>query len=239
LRIPHKNRIFLWVGGENAQNSKIEPISVERQEVDFGKIVRLYGPSIYDQARRILGNRQDAEEATQDAFLTLSKDLPKFRGKSRLSTWIYTLTKRVCLKHLRKPRHVHVSVSDDDGADMIADPEPDPAQALASAEGAQIIARLISRLPGKDATAAKLFFLDRRGYLEISADMNLPRGTVATMIHRSRKCVRTMLLKANPGVVPVGVADDIVSGIADGRADDTAHTKKGKAGRKARPRRRK
>ena len=71
-------------------------------EFDLRRLITEHQDRVYNQAFRMLGNKEDAEEATQDVFLLVHRKRGEFRGESMISPWIYRLTANVCITRLRK-----------------------------------------------------------------------------------------------------------------------------------------
>ena len=167
----------------------------------FETILTEYQDRVYNQAYRMLGNREDAEEATQDIFLSIHKSLGDFRGDSKVSTWIYRIVSNVCISRLRKKQLEIISLDDplgDDGA-TIADIIPDTGQnqlrAMESEETAVMVRALVKKLPPDWAMAISLCHFDDLSYDEIAEVMDIPKATVATYIFRGRKQLAQMLMK--------------------------------------------
>ena len=76
----------------------------DRAVPDFEDIVAEYGDLVYNLAYRILGNSADAEDAAQDAFLSAYRNFHRFRGDSKVSTWLYRIATNAALMKLRKDR---------------------------------------------------------------------------------------------------------------------------------------
>ena len=70
----------------------------------FGELVSLYENKILNYCYRMLGNRTDAEDATQEVFVKLYRFLGSFTGQSAFSTWLYKIASNVCLDFLRKSK---------------------------------------------------------------------------------------------------------------------------------------
>ena len=70
----------------------------------FEDIVTEYGDFVCNLTYRILGNHADAEDAAQDAFLAAYRNFERFRGESRISTWLYRIATNSALMKLRKER---------------------------------------------------------------------------------------------------------------------------------------
>src|SRR5579859_993441 len=71
----------------------------------FEKLVRAYETMVYRVAFRFLGNPTDASDVAQEVFLRVHKSLPKFRGDSSLSTWIYAITANLSRNAIRSKRN--------------------------------------------------------------------------------------------------------------------------------------
>lgn len=162
-------------------------------EVDFREILDSYQGRVYNQAFRMLGSHEDAEEATQDVFLRIHRSLTDFRGDSKLSTWIYRITANVCINRMRKTRMDTIGLDepfDVDGRtaiEFIADESHNPEIQRESEEMAELVRTQVRRLPPKWAMALSLHHFDDLSYDEIAEAMKIPRATVATYIFRARK----------------------------------------------------
>ena len=73
-------------------------------ELDFESIVDQYGDFVYNLTYRVLGNHADAEDAAQDAFLAAYRNFHRFRGESKVTTWLYRIAVNAALMKLRKDR---------------------------------------------------------------------------------------------------------------------------------------
>ncbi len=79
----------------------------------FAELVRRHSRLVYRVAFRLSGNHSDAEEISQDAFLQLHRKLDSFKGDSKFSTWLYSVTLNAALMHLReRRRHVAERIND-------------------------------------------------------------------------------------------------------------------------------
>ena len=160
--------------------------------MDFDSIVEHFAERIFNQALRVLGNREDAEEAATDVFMRIHRGLSGFRGESQLSTWIWRITANVCLTRKARKRIQMVSL---DAGEFREDPRDDernsnPDKRLFAQEGGEELASLIAELPDQEASAIALFYLQEMKYDEIAAILQIPPGTVATLLHRGRERLR-------------------------------------------------
>lgn len=164
------------------------PYSLEK----FTGIVKEYQNRVYNQAYRMLGNSEDAEETTQDIFLKVYHSLTDFRGDSALSTWIYRITANECISRLRKKQLKVTSMDEPIGEDgetfaaFIADDGEGPEETVMRSEMDEIIRDEVQNLPPNWAMAISLFHFDDLSYDEIAEAMDIPRATVGTYILRGR-----------------------------------------------------
>ncbi len=167
---------------------------------NFQKLLADYQDRVYNQAYRMLGHHEDAEEATQDIFMSIYHSLGRFRGESKVSTWIYRITSNECISRLRK-KQLETSSLDEpfeaDGrtlSDIIPDSGSDPETFLETSETAELIRSQVRRLPANWAMALSLYHFDDLSYDEIADVMDIPKATVATYILRGRKQLAQWLI---------------------------------------------
>jgi len=177
----------------NATFPKPEPASVNPAD-EFRTILYEYQDRVYNQAFRMLGNQEDAEEAAQDIFLKVFNSLEEFRGESKISTWIYKITSNVCISRLRKKqldiRSMDEPLGEDDGAslgDVLHDGSAGADEMLETEEMKEYIRAKVCELPPDWAMALSLYHFDDKSYDEIADVMGIPKATVATYIFRGRK----------------------------------------------------
>src|SRR5690606_9336571 len=68
----------------------------------FSVLVDVYKDLVFTLAIRMLKNREEAEEVSQDTFIKIYKALPKFKGDSKFSTWVYKVAYHSCLDRIKK-----------------------------------------------------------------------------------------------------------------------------------------
>jgi RNA polymerase sigma-70 factor, ECF subfamily len=167
----------------------------EGRPLDYQKLVADFSGSIYRQAHRILGSRQDAEDATQEVFLKLYRALGDFRGESQIATWIYRITFNVCVSMRQKRRRDHPLAleAEDERLSEIPDPGAGPDDRLAERDRRERLATCIAELPEREAAAITLFYMEEKSYADISRILEIPTGSVATALHNGRERLRRLL----------------------------------------------
>ena len=83
---------------------------VSGDRAEFARLVDTYSPHIYRLALKMLQNPQDAEDILQETFIKAHRALPKFEGRSKLSTWLYRIATNEALMFLRKQKSIQISV---------------------------------------------------------------------------------------------------------------------------------
>lgn len=179
----------------------------------FEAIVDDYQRRLYGFALRMTGNREDAEEIVQDAFVrayrALGKMSPEQRADLRLQPWLYTITLNVTRNRLRSKRPTNVAL------DALADPDailreshegpPQPEKIVEQNAEIALVERALLQLPMHLRAAATLRFIEGRSHPEIAEILNQPIGTVKSHVHRAVRILRRILGPQIGRFVPEGV----------------------------------
>lgn len=166
-------------------NDTIEVVKADRRagvELSFEHIYETYRGRVFGTAYRMLSNRADAEDVTQDVFVKVFKKLKSFRGDSAVSTWIYRIAINACLD-FRRRRKLRQAVSLDDGLEVGSTPLS--------------VTRLIeSALPKMAEGYRQVFVLhDIQGlkHQEIGKVLGITDGASKSQLHRARAFLRREL----------------------------------------------
>lgn len=167
----------------------------------FEHLVHAYEKTVYNLALRTLGNREDAEDVTQEAFLKAYRSLDSFRGDSKFSVWLYRIVSNLCLDLLRsrqrKPTQ-SLTVEDDDGETgelEISDDHFSPERLLDRKLTRESVQRGLAALPDDARQILLLRELQGMSYEEIAQALDLEPGTVKSRIFRARKKLCAFLLQ--------------------------------------------
>jgi RNA polymerase sigma-70 factor, ECF subfamily len=151
----------------------------------FEELVRCYQHRIYGVALRMLGNRADAEEVSQEVFLRAYQSVAGFRGDSKLSTWLYAIASRLCLNRLAG-RRLRPAPQSEDRLLRIEAAEGDPGDHAERTELEAALQRAIAELPEERRIAVVLRDLEGLPYEEIAQALGVELGTVRSRLHRAR-----------------------------------------------------
>ena len=152
----------------------------------FAILVGRYSGKVFPLIERICGNREDAEELTQDAFVKAYEHLHKFRRESTFSTWIYRIAYNTAISHTRK-RHFRMGEWQDERMktdELLFLPEEGPEE---KEEQLQRLEQALEALPPDDRALVLLYYHEDRPVGEIARITGLSESNVKTRLHRIRK----------------------------------------------------
>jgi RNA polymerase sigma-70 factor (ECF subfamily) len=153
----------------------------------FEALLAAYQDKVFRLAYSMLGDRAQAEDAAQESFLRIWKSMDRFRGDSTLSTWIFSITRNVCLTAISKRRQSTSIEKAEQG-------KPDPP------DRQRDVLRLVGQLPDHYRQVVMLFYMEDRSYEEVARLLDLPVGTVKTHLHRARQQLAIMMKELDRGV---------------------------------------
>lgn len=173
--------------------------TAQRGDVDsFNALVRLYEGRIYNLCYRMLGDRESAADAAQDAFLSAFRNLRSFRGGS-FRSWMLRIATNTCYDALRvRKRRPAISLDsdadhDDAPALQIADPSEPPDDFALRRELAAAIQRGLEHLPEEQRIIVILSDIEGLAYEEIAQITATNLGTVKSRLSRGRARLRDAL----------------------------------------------
>lgn len=147
-------------------------------------------PRALSQAMRMLADRAEAEDVTQDAIMRLWKVAPNWRqGEAEVSTWLYRVVANLCTDRLRKRRRgvaLDAIAEPADGAPSVADRLQDDARHRALSEA-------LAQLPDRQARAVSLRHLEGLGNPEIAAIMEIGVEAVESLTARGKRTLAAIL----------------------------------------------
>ena len=158
----------------------------------FGELVQIYQASVFNVCYRVLGNRRDAEDLAQEAFLRAYKKLASYDPDRPFGPWIQTLSANLCYNKLN--RRVLTPVTLEDERDLLTkDPIRNPETALEISQENQALYQALWKLPHKHRLAVELRHFQGLSYQEMAETMNLPLNTVRSQLYRGRQKLAELL----------------------------------------------
>jgi RNA polymerase sigma factor (sigma-70 family) len=209
-----------WAGVPDPADSDAQLLErfLAGSEPAFAAIVRRHGPMVSGVCRRVLGHRQDAEDAFQAAFMVLSRRAGSIRKSASLASWLYGVAYRVACKARRarvsRMRERRSDVSPRLRVGLTEGPD------AAWRELCAILDEELNRLPERYRAALVLCYLEGKSNEEAAQQLGCTKGTVSSRIWRGRALLRDRLARrgltlsggAAVGLFAVGAVSAAVPG---------------------------
>jgi RNA polymerase sigma-70 factor (ECF subfamily) len=168
-----------------------------------------YQPHLYRFGLRMCGNVEDAGDVAQESLISMARSVRDFRGDSSVSSWLYTIARRFCIKKRRRSkfapaREESLDVPATDVARQLADPGPNPEQAATNRELATALAHAIDRLDPSQREVLVLRDVEGLSAPEVARILGVSVEAVKSRLHRARVAVREELAPAlgRPPITP-------------------------------------
>jgi len=168
----------------------------------FAVLVNRYKDLVFTLAYRMLKNREEAEEVSQDTFLKVFKSLAKFKGESKFSSWIYRVTYNTCLDKIKKQKRDPVVVTIDEFTEHQVSTIDNALDKLIVQERKQVIQDCLQMLPSDVGFLLTLYYFDERSIEEISKIIGISNTNVKVKLFRGRKKLASILKeKLEPEII--------------------------------------
>ena len=161
----------------------------------FSVLVDNYKDLVFTLALRMVKNREEAEEVSQDTFIKVYKSLNKFKGDSKFSTWIYKVAYNTCLDRLKKIKREYNVVAIDEFTEHQVKTLENALDQMEEQEHKQKIQECLQLLPSEDSFLLTLYYFEEQSLEEISKVVGLTANNVKVKLYRIRKKL-TSILKA-------------------------------------------
>jgi RNA polymerase sigma-70 factor (ECF subfamily) len=157
----------------------------------FRQLVERYQGAVYNLAYRMLGDPGDAEDAAQEIFVRIYRQLGRYDPARKFSTWTLAIATNYCIDQLRRRRMQLVPL--ENIIPWARAREAGPEGEAITQEQRDEVQRLITQLPEKYRAPLVLRYFDELSCAEIADVLGMPEGTVKTQIHRARKALGKLL----------------------------------------------
>jgi len=169
----------------------------QKETTAIKEFISEYQQSVFRICLGFVHNKEDAEELTQDVLIEVIKQAKKFKGQSKLKTWIYRICYTRSLNKIKNNKWNKWMSSLDD---LIGWNEPktkadDPSQIMEKDEIKTALHRAIDSLPERQRVAFILSKYDQLPYQEIAETMDVSLSSVESLLFRARKNLQTSLAK--------------------------------------------
>jgi RNA polymerase sigma-70 factor (ECF subfamily) len=165
----------------------------------YTSLVDRYKDRALTMATRLVGDRAEAEELVQDAFVRAYRSLERFRGESSFGTWFYRILYNLCMTAIsrKRERPRQFTGDEEDALDAaMADPgEQNALERMEEEEMQSMITEEVNLLPEKMKSAVLLFYVEGMSYDQMAEVLQFPLGTVKTNLFRGRTLLRARVLR--------------------------------------------
>jgi RNA polymerase sigma-70 factor (ECF subfamily) len=166
-----------------AQDAQLLARVIEGDHDAFNQIMRNHEDRVFSVCLRIMGNRDQALDATQETFLTTFRKAEQFKGNSALGTWIYRIAVNTCYDQLRRQKRRQTDPMPEhlDPTDLSAQEEVDSAALRPE------IRRALAAIPEDFRAAVILSDIEGLGLPDVAEILGVPVGTVKSRVFRGRR----------------------------------------------------
>lgn len=172
----------------------------KNDEIAFGFLVDFFSKKVYNTCIGMLQNLEDAQDVTQEIFITIHLNVKDFKEESSLSTWIYRISVNKCLEFIRKKNRkkrsgIFRSIFSSDGEKSIENHSDfsHPGIQLENKERSIILFKAIGLLPEQQQTAYILHKVEQVSYNEIAVIMEVSLSSVESLLFRAKQNLKKHL----------------------------------------------
>ena len=175
----------------NDQDCIIKILEGDTQK--YAVLVNRYKDLVYTLAIRMVKNTEEAEEISQDTFIKAYKSLQKFKGDSKFSTWIYSITYNTCLDNLKKRKRQQNTITINEFTENQLKNLDNVLDTMEQEERKLAIQNCISLLPSEDSFLLTLYYFEDFSLQEIGKITKLKTNNIKVKLFRSRKKLASIL----------------------------------------------
>src|SRR5438445_3310553 len=178
-------------------DEKLVELAVSENPDAFGEIVRRWERKIFALCFGMLGREDDARDACQEAFIAAYKNLSRFRGEAKVSSWLHRIAVNQCLTTKRRQKtRAEDFMDDEDGSEeraFVAAPHHSPARTAEKGERTAVVRQAVKALPTELREVVVMKEFEEMTFQEISDTLEIPLSTVKSRLYTALKQSRMKL----------------------------------------------
>ncbi len=173
--------------------------AIRGDQASYKRLMKKYHDPIFNLIARIIRNREQVEDLTQEAFVKAFASLKNFNEEYAFSTWIYKIATNSSIDYIRKKKldtfsiNKPIALEESDYSFELPDTTYQPDKTLIQHQRTRLIEEAIERLPEKYKRVIIMRHTEDRDYSEIAKILKLPIGTVKAHIFRARELLNRFL----------------------------------------------
>lgn len=162
-------------------------------------MARTYYQTAYQVALGIVGNRDDAQDATQEAFIRVQRSYDRFDDSRSFFPWLYTILANLCKTTLTRRNRSALREVEYDELHLSLNPDLSPEDNLLKSEELKALRKSLSALSFEDREIITLKHFQEFSYEDIAHILAIPRGTVMSRLYYARKRLATAMQETTEG----------------------------------------
>jgi RNA polymerase sigma-70 factor (ECF subfamily) len=181
------------------EDSRLIQKAIRGDDLAYKRLMQKYHDAIFNFIFRMVHDREQVEDLTQEAFIKAFSSLKSFNEEYAFSTWLYKIATNNCIDYIRKRKLQMYSINkpiesrDSDFTFELPDESYEADRELIDDQRARMLKEAIEQLPEKYRRVIHLRHVDEKSYEEIAAMLKLPIGTVKAHIFRAREMLYKQL----------------------------------------------
>lgn len=155
----------------------------------FTQLVEHYQKPVYNLCYRMLGEPEAAEDAAQEVFLRVFRNIWRYNAERPFGTWLMSIAAHYCIDRLRRRKLAFFSMDEEPEMELPDRNAPDPEKETMRSEDRQRLHELLQRLEPLDRAALTLRYWNDCSEIEIAETLHLTVSAVKSRLHRARRAV--------------------------------------------------
>lgn len=198
---------------------KSRPHTTSRKQIDYKliqqaiggnqqayqELMSRYRNAIFHQMYKMVSNREDADDLTQEAFSKAFHKLPTYEPNYAFSTWLFKIARNNAIDYIRKKKIHFMSIDDPiqansnhDHSSHIPSNTLNPEQVFIHGQKVSMVRQVMGKLSYKYRLMIELRFFEELSYDEIARELDIPLGTVKAQLFRAKEVMRDLMQQPGP-----------------------------------------
>jgi RNA polymerase sigma-70 factor, ECF subfamily len=174
------------------EESIIEHLIVHDKEKLLDQLMDNYGQSLLQLAYSYVGNREIAEDLTQEVFVKCYQRLDQYQRKSSIKTWLWRIAINHCKDYLRSWHHKNIVISEEDAKHTSSEEKEVEDQVIQRYEDEQLV-KTVMGLPNTYREVIYLFYFEELSIKEMSYLTGVNQNTIKTRLKRAKEILKDCL----------------------------------------------
>ncbi len=168
----------------------------------FAILIDNYKDMVFSLAMKVMKNREEAEEVSQDTFIKAYRSLHSFKGDSKFSTWLYKITYNNCMDRVKKIARTYNTNTIDEVVENRIESTDSVLDTIERKERAELMKDCMNELPEDERTILWMFYYQELSLKEIIDVTSYSEANLKVKLHRARKKLLSIVqLKLEPEMI--------------------------------------